>query len=891
MSSSKLLDTLFSIFFWLFNSSLLLLLYLGVVLFWGVAIATDVFSGEVPLNFLLPFLGLVGVPTVCTFVEVLPKVRRSLPTFQLFYGVEAPLLTFCLLRFLWLRDLTPVNTLILLLSLFGASAYLHWMQHGNDITEPIVNWLHLAGQTLMLMLALYLVAVTAFYVPPIVKAIVLNLIPATVYAMTAFPITILLIGFASIPLGMAIAYGQAWQQSASSIAAYTSKVSVGVFTAGVISLSLGLFILLQQQPQLQAFALLDQPAQTDAERQELLQKSSLIRRGLLNAYLAAYRYPYIEDQSIQGMYESSFGLPVAMAESIQTAYNFVMSPFTYRGTRSDVDKAAGLYSQFFDTPILRGEQRAIRKAIQSTFDRTQAKAGLLDVDEKRVWLAKQQVIVTPHGDWADVEVYETYNNQTIDQQEVLYFFSLPESAVVTGIWLGESDDRSHAFPYTIAPRGAAQQVYNEEVQRRVDPALLEQVGPRQYRLRVFPIPPIGQGKMHLWFTYKVLQQDGGWPMPQLAERRNLYWTNQTQRQINDKTVASKDAWFPTLIAAQNAPATHHQIDLPWGAHVLAVPFSANDYRLPRGKRLAIVLDGSYSMNAHRRELDRTFENLQTILKQNQNQADLYLTVASPAQPQRINNLQNWTPEKATFYGTLQPRQMLQQFQQLRDTTRIGYDAIVLITDAGSYELTEDSPTTLRMSAPLWLVHLGGLQPAYDDATLQAIQDSGGNVTTSLQEVMQRIGTQPSRGQGTSLLNLVDGYAWYLNKEANGSVPATKDFEAIAARQWVTHLSRYVKPDQLGELDTIHAITKEYGIVSPYSSMVVLVNDAQRQRLNELEQSSDRFNREVEDQQLPQPTDEVLPSVPEPAEWLLLIVAAIGLIFIYSRQKWQMQQVE
>jgi putative PEP-CTERM system integral membrane protein len=322
-----------------------------------------------------------------------------------------------------------------------------------------------------------------------------------------------------------------------------------------------------------------------------------------------------------------------------------------------------------------------------------------------------------------------------------------------------------------------------------------------------------------------------------------------------------------------------------------VPFSANDYRLPQGKRLAIVLDGSYSMNAHRRELDRTFENLQTILKQNQNQADLYLTVASPAQPQRINNLQNWTPEKATFYGTLQPRQMLQQFQQLRDTTRIGYDAIVLITDAGSYELTEDSPTTLRMSAPLWLVHLGGLQPAYDDATLQAIQDSGGNVTTSLQEVMQRIGTQPSRGQGTSLLNLVDGYAWYLNKEANGSVPATKDFEAIAARQWVTHLSRYVKPDQLGELDTIHAITKEYGIVSPYSSMVVLVNDAQRQRLNELEQSSDRFNREVEDQQLPQPTDEVLPSVPEPAEWLLLIVAAIGLIFIYSWQKWQMQQVE
>ncbi|NJL20302.1 MAG: TIGR02921 family PEP-CTERM protein [Leptolyngbyaceae cyanobacterium SM1_3_5] len=278
----------------------------------------------------------------------------------------------------------------------------------------------------------------------------------------------------------------------------------------------------------------------------------MIRRGLLNAYLAAYRYPYIEDQWMQLMYESEFGLSPETTAAIQQAYDFVMSPFTYRGTRSDIDKAAGLYGQFFDTPILRGESQAIKRAIQSTFDRNQAKAGLLDVDERRVWLADQQVTVTPHGDWADVEIYETYDNQTIEQQEILYFFSLPESAVITGIWLGESSDRRRAFPYTIAPRGAAQQVYNEEVERRIDPALLEQTGPRQYRLRAFPIPPIGQGEMHLWFTYKVLQQAGNWPLPQLAERRNLYWTRQTQRQINGKSASSKD-WLPASIAAPKTP--------------------------------------------------------------------------------------------------------------------------------------------------------------------------------------------------------------------------------------------------------------------------------------------------------------------------------------------------
>lgn len=877
----------FTIFFWLFNASLLTILYFGVVLFLGIAIAVDAASGLVPLNFLLPFVGLVGIPTACVLAELLPKTRRSLPAFQLFYGVEAPLLTFCLLRFFWLRDLTSVNTVILLISVFGAIAFLHWMLHGDDaIAEPTANWLHLAGHTLMLMLALYLTAIMTFYVPPIVKSIVLYFLPLSLYALIAAPVTILLIGFASIPFGMAIAYGQAWRQSASSIASYSSKTAVGAFTAGVAGLGLGLVIFLQQQPQLQAFALLDSPAQTDAQRQELLQKSGLIRSGLLNAYLAAYRYPYIEDQSMQWMYESEFGLPLETAAVIQQAYDFVMSPFTYCGTRSDIEKAAGLYGQFFDTPILRGEPRSIKRAIQSTFDRNQAKAGLLDVDERRVWLADQQVKITPHDNWADVEIYETYQNQTIDQQEILYFFSLPESAVITGIWLGESSDRSRAFPYTIASRGAAQQVYNEEVQRGIDPALLEQVGPRQYRLRAFPIPPIGQGEMHLWFTYKVLQQDGKWPLPQLAERRNIYWTRQTQRQINGKTARSKD-WLPAAIAAPNTvapntvapntPAIDRQIDLSWGGHVLATPF--RDYRLPQGKRFAIVLDGSYSMNAHRKEVDRTFDELQNLLQQNQ--ADLYLTATSPATPQRIDNLE-WNPDKATFYGTLQPRQMLQQFQQLRGDA--DYDAIVLISDSGSYELTADSSTVLEMPDPLWVVHLGGLQPAYDDATLQAIQDSGGNVATNLQEVMQRIGTQPSRGAGTSFLNLVDGYAWYLT-QASGSASIVKEFEAIAARQWVTHLSRYVKPNQVNQLDTIHAITQEYGIVSPYSSMVVLVNDAQRQRLNQLEQQDDRFNREVEDQQLPQPSSGMeVPGVPEPAEWLLLAIAAIGLGWIYRHQR-------
>jgi putative PEP-CTERM system integral membrane protein len=118
---------------------------------------------------------------------------------------------------------------------------------------------------------------------------------------------------------------------------------------------------------------------------------------------------------------------------------------------------------------------------------------------------------------------------------VLYYFSLPESAVITGVWLGESENRAERFEYIVAPRGAAQAVYRNEVRRNVDPALVEQIGPRQYRLRVFPVPPvemtydsetarsnIGEAPpLHLWLTWKTLAQQDGWPAPQLTMKRTF----------------------------------------------------------------------------------------------------------------------------------------------------------------------------------------------------------------------------------------------------------------------------------------------------------------------------------------------------------------------------------
>ena len=95
--------------------------------------------------------------------------------------------------------------------------------------------------------------------------------------------------------------------------------------------------------------------------------------------------------------------------------------------------------------------------------------------------------------------------------------------MVTGLFLGESADRQRRFAFRVSPRGAAQKVYRQELRRGMDPALLEQVGPRQYRVRVFPIPPRPHlaeqlrlretPRLHLWLSYRTLAQAGTVPLP------------------------------------------------------------------------------------------------------------------------------------------------------------------------------------------------------------------------------------------------------------------------------------------------------------------------------------------------------------------------------------------
>ncbi|MGH1396753.1 MAG: TIGR02921 family PEP-CTERM protein [Trichormus sp.] len=911
-------NTTFYAIFWLWNLTFLMFVYFGILPWIAVPLFQATVQGDIPAEFSLTLVALIAIPTVCSIIGGKFFIKKPLQLIRLFYGVEAPLFVLCLLRLFVIRELTPASTQILAtisICILAFSGELFWGYASRR--KNALQWVQMVAHTLMLLFGIYAGVILLFYALPLAVLLLqefikfqwLQIFPYLFTHFWEMTLGLLMLTFSAtffifMPSALAAMYVNSGYRILQAFARdYGIKKTIAGASAVLIAFVIS-FVSLQQQPQVLAFSLLANAPKNDSDRQTILTKSNEIRDGLVNAYLSSYRYlsSRQENNHISAMYQQVLGLNKGVANNIQNGYNFLMSPFLYDGTSKDTEKAEKLYAEFFDTPLQKAEKAAVSHAVQSTFNQQEVKAGLLNINEKKVWLASQQVTVKEHGDWADVELYEVYKNQTPEVQEVFYSFSLPESAVITGLWLGDTNKLSQRFAFRVSPRGAAQKVYNSQVrrQRPVDPALLEQVGTRHYRLRAFPIPPNNvqqiQGQpprpteMHLWLTYKVMAKDKGWAMPNLGEKRNIFWSQDTKRTRNGKTLKlQEDAWLETFVPAsgQIQPALH-EVNLENGDQIVIKPLSSKDYSLPKNQRIALVLDTSRSMGNHIKELSQTWD----WLKQHgfadkdltNNDADLYISVAKGAAPTRLDDIQQFQAEKTTFYGTLQPQQMLEQFNQLRGDT--AYDAVLLISDEGSYELSRKNKTVITAPAPLWMVHLGGLPAAYNDGIIKSMQDTGGGVGENIAEVLGRITTKSALGD--SVVSVVDNYAWYVQKNATADVnnpQQSADLQPLAARQLILSLSKQIKLDNLESLDAIHAIAKKYQIVSPYSSMLVLVNDEQRQLLKEAEAASDRFDRKVEDgkENLTKPNNPFKTSVPEPSGgWILVI--GVAAIFILKRQK-------
>ncbi|HSH02990.1 MAG TPA: TIGR02921 family PEP-CTERM protein [Anaerolineae bacterium] len=930
------------ILFWIWNTVFISFMILGFAPVILPDLIMAVRTGFVPLNMFAYGATLATVPLLVSIVGYVWLRHHPERLFALGYGIEAPLMMLLALRFFAVREMGWGLRFLLGTAIIGVITFGWYLiatrpkdgQATAATPSPVIADVRFVGLTLLLVVGVYCLSWFSLYLPPFINGYLsfLREIPDMIpsweqwqqlnwnelrylpFAFSGF-LLLFITGLLTmvLPLVSITLYGRAWWQTNRLVRQQRSN---GLVWGVVLVVTIGWIVLLQvsnRQPQASAFTTLATEPTDKVAASALLDKEEQIKNGLLNAYLAPMRYASAEGESnlMHELYRN-LATPETQAR-LQTGHDFFAQPLLYQTIdpthasqerwgnqvfEAEAMEAADLYQQYFDEPIQQGEKESIVRAVGMTWDANRGREAVQAVDNREVFLSRQEVTVTEHGEWAEIELYEVYENQTMRQQEVVYYFSLPESAVLTGVWLGNSADRAERFEHRVAPRGAAQAVYESQVQVQQDPALLEQIGPRQYRLRVFPIEPmtvdwneewgfisdINNGPpLHLWVTMAVLAEDDAWPLPKLAERFNIYWTDKSERLINGQAVRlDEETWLPEAVEAKRvATFTNKQIDLGNGMTVWVAP-PAGLATLPAETRLAVVLDRSYSMRDYTAEVEEALAALADW------PVDLYLT-SSAVHPEKASILPlttDFAVNDILFFGGQKPGDLLQQFAELQGER--AYDAVLILTDGAGYELGEAQGDIPTVDVPLWFVHLNDDLPlGYDDATLAVIQSSGGGSAGSVQEALTRLANQAADGS----VQYVDGLLWRLMPTTGEVVENDAEFAPLAARFYI--LSEMVRQrqnlDQLEALDGLHALAVEHSIVTPYSSMIVLVTTAQERLLDQLEQGDDRFDREHD--AVGETNSMPLNGVPEPHEWLLLIVS-LGLGIWYWRRDeeiWAMGQ--
>ncbi|OOG39931.1 TIGR02921 family PEP-CTERM protein [Polaromonas sp. A23] len=869
---------------------------------------TEWWQGDVPFDYVFILLSWMVVPWLCVLLASTRLRGRPEALAFLFFAVEGPFYSLCLYRLIIMRELSPAVSQWLLVAILGlcVHGYHSWVRPLP--ATRVWHTVRLMASTGLALAALYAGALVLLaWSPAALRGIFelfnpinwLHLLQALTqgfFLLFLIPIFGLLFvltagSLLAMPLCMAVlclrALVKAWRSGALSLPQRMAAVATMLVLQGL------LFVQINHQPQQEAFALLSSPTLTAAQFQD---KAPMLRAGLLNAYLGAYRYASStgESTAVGNWYRQLLGLPSDVAALPNAAFNALAKPMLYEGSNMAVDakRAAELYEQYFDTPIQRGERSAIAQALSATYNQDERESGLINIDQRKVRVAEQSARVDASGDLARITLDETYVNLTTEQQEIFYLFSLPESAAITGLWLGE--DRDHMQAFTIASRGAAQRVYKAEVQRRVDPALLEQVGPRQYRLRAFPVPPRPRAhhargetagpKLYLRLQYTTLASHGAWPLPVLAEKRNVAWDRHTQRLCNGSACPGDlSNWWPKElpVALNVAPSRHAYRVGPLGPTIIAQPATAS---LPTvaGKKLTLVLDRSWSMAAHRPELLKALDQFKQQSAGN-TVSVLFTTTPVMQETTRRVPLADVTPALLTgFMGGGHVDQLLQQA-----ATHIpeAQDLTIVLTDNGAFDLSKDKARTRFKNGMLSMVHLGGaMAPAYDDATLESMQTSGGSAFASLQEAWEHYARAQNAAPG--FLMQRDGYAFSV-EDSNARTATDEAFAPLAARLWIAQSTRQTAPLAVPQLAALHAIAQNHGVVTPYSSMLVLVNTQQQEALAKAEASDDRFERAQESgtETLQKPSNPLTANItPEPEEWLLLLVSlAVATWMIRARR--------
>ena len=871
--------------FWLFNILFLIgySLTAGPMLF--DRLQKSVALGNAPVYQLVVVVASIALPLVAmifAYFSGFSRDNKSLSEFLV--GVEIPIAAVLIGRSIWAHEIS-MTSLLLYSFMVGVAVCQCWLLMQRRIHGVLLyrssSLLLTAATAFVAVGGVYLSALAIVFTSPVIVGVLIGggyLIFAGIPALVLFPIAIMVIaaGLAALAFGLFSLWLSFYlpycfvAQCAVRLKRSSANVHK-IVTAGVLLVCVTAFLALHSNARTEVFENLAQDQSSISVQTQLLDRADEIRSGFLDAHLAQLRY-----------LPQDFGLGIRhpLMEFRDKLMGLLLPALVYQGNvAEDSRRAESQYEMFFDSPIQRAERETILAAHRNHWiPDFEPSAGLLDIGQRTVHVESQKVFVNVAQGVATVTVQEVLLNRTARRLETLQYFTLPEDAVVTGLWLSDTETEPEMFAFQVAPRGAAQQVYREEVQKRIDPALLELVGPRQYRLRVFPILP--NQPMVVTMTYKALPDaQGHWPLPTLQEQRNIFWDKDTKRTINEQMVKADDPgkWLPQQLFPIITNDTNTSLGYIDGSnYIYAKPLTEYDGQgVVKRQKIAVLVDGSYSMGTQKSSLKAALDTLTG--------SDIYFC-KNECVASRVDLMSEWI-----FYGNTQPLQQLRTFKS--ESGLINYDAIFLLSDGGSYESQPESDR-LSLDVPVWLVELGQGVHAYRDSLLESVRGSKGDIVRSVSQALADLNLQNTqlppnpRSDATSgAVAVTSRHVWY-ERQLNPTDQSNNQLAEIIGGLKIKQLGE--SSDSSDTLDTMHEIAVRQGIVSNYSSMIVLVNDAQRQRLKELSSADDRFEREVETGMAG--SSVVATAVPEPHEWALMALALLLLLFTAHKQGWTLSGV-
>lgn len=912
-----------NLMFWGWN--LLFILFTAILLipYVFLPLLKSTIVGETPPIFLILTIATILLVGISVAIGVIIKLQEKYVDYEknalsyifaFFYGVEIPLILLILYRLFLVRILTIAMAQILVFLFISIALYFYYLYNSFKRRESKTTIIKLVLSVIPLLTGLYISSFLLFYiVPPIYYlfealteisiddifyfvnpihfiqlSIVLLIVIFSIGIFATFPFVYLYLNI-KVWINNFIKYKTDLGLQKTLIIVISTVSLVFVFTA---------IINIQNQRKYLKFSEFEDSQISNEEISDFIQNETKIKKNLTNIYLASYRYLSSTGtcSHIKNMYNEITGNE-KIAESIQNSYNFIATPFLYKGESfiKDKDIALSTYEFLFDEPMQKVQKKKIKKALTSTWNREEAKAGLLNIDENIVWLKKQNIKIEENGDFASIELYENYENTTIRQQEIFYYFTLPTYAVITGLWLGENENKEEAFKYVVSPRGAAQEVYNRQVRVRRDPALIEKVGPTQYRLRAFPVPGNSRdlngekGELHLWLSYATMKnRDGSWPVPKCVEKRNVFWNKKTERTFLNKyfNYKNKDSWLPSSLPGKYSNFNGN-VKL---SDSLSVSFISQKESEMQGvinseKKTAIIIDRSRSVNQFSDNITKEFEVLKNIIgKKN---IELFLGGYSF---EKVENLDNFDVGSILYFGKTS---ILDEFSNFKKHSVDSiYNKVILLTDDGGYELSEDNTVAPAFSCPVHILHIDNdLPPAYPDNLLETIRKNRGIIAGSVSEFIEKLISYNRILDDINFIAKDNGYRIEKITGNDNIIVDNEAAKAIAAKYLIEN--RFKKSDmtQLENLDYVHSLAKKYSLVTFYSSMIVLVNNQQKDELRRAESKDDRFKREIEvgKEELSVPLGADVSGVPEPHEWMLLIcILSLAIYHFYTKRKTNFQ---